>query len=434
MLKNCIFVILHQTETNPMSFLLQSPNNQESKPPTRRSIGRYITLGISLLMIGFLVYTFSEIVAYVIVSWVLSLLGKPIVHFFQRYLRLERFNWGINVSALLTIICFFIIFIGVLLLFIPLVVQEARALANVDYTALGESLKQPIAQFNQWLSEMGVQTDNRPPEEILRDTIAKAFTWGSVGAIFGSSVTAIANIIVGIFSTIFITFFFLRDQDLFLNVLTSLVPERYDDQVRNALDDSTILLTRYFGGLVLQVTCITVYVSIFLSILGIKNAILIGFFAGIMNLIPYLGPTFGGGLGVLISVSANLDADFSTVLLPMILKVLGVFVTVQWLDNYFLSPTIFSKSVMAHPLEIFIIVLVGAQINGILGMVLAIPAYTVLRVIAREFLSRFRFVQKLTERMEEEMIQADEERAEAREEAKLEAMEHKGEEKVDGEK
>lgn len=401
-----------------MSLVIQQPNLQSPKP-TRRTVGRYIVLGVSLLIIGFLIYTFSQIVAYIIVSWVLSMLGRPIMHFFQRYLRLEKLSWGINVSALLTILCFFIIIAGVFLLFVPLVVEQGRALASIDYNAVGESLKGSIEQFNTWLSKLGIQTDSRPPQEIVQDTLGRVFTWGSVGAIFGTSLSAIAGIIVAIFSIVFITFFFLREPNLFLNVLTSLVPESYDERVRNALEDSSTLLTRYFGGLLLQVTCITVYVSIFLSILGIENAILIGFFAGIMNLIPYLGPAFGGGLGILISVSSNLDADFMTVLLPMILKLLAVFVTVQWFDNYFLSPTIFSKSVMAHPLEIFIIVLVGAQINGILGMVLAIPAYTVFKVVAREFLSRFRFVQKLTEQMDHEMQESDEKRAE-------EALEVKG--------
>ncbi len=406
-----------------MSLILPYSNVQPTPPPTpasrRRAIGRYVALGVSVLVIGFLMYTFSQIVVYIIVSWVLSMLGRPIVRFFQRYLRLEKLSWGINVSALLTILVFFIVIAGLLLMFVPLVVQQARALATIDYNAVGESLNNYIAQFNTWLSSLGFETDSRPPQEILRDTLAKVFTLGSVGAIFGTSLSAIANLIVAIFSIVFITFFFLRDQNLFLNVLTSLVPESYDERVRNALEDSSTLLTRYFGGLVLQITCITVYVSILLSILGIKNAILIGFFAGIMNLIPYLGPAFGGGLGILISVSSNLDADFSTVLLPMILKLLAVFVTVQWFDNYFLSPTIFSKSVMAHPLEIFIIVLVGAQINGVVGMVLAIPAYTVCKVVAREFLSRFRFVKKLTEQMDVEMQDSDEKRAE-------EALEVKG--------
>ena len=83
-------------------------------------------------------------------------------------------------------------------------------------------------------------------------------------------------------------------------------------------------------------------------------------------------------------------------MLPMLSKVVIVFGAMQLLDNFILQPWIFSNSVLAHPLEIFIVILMGAQINGIIGMVLAIPVYTVLRVIARAFLSEFKLVQKIT--------------------------------------
>jgi predicted PurR-regulated permease PerM len=129
--------------------------------------------------------------------------------------------------------------------------------------------------------------------------------------------------------------------------------------------------------------------------------VLIGFFAALMNVIPYLGPLFGGALGIFLTFSSNLELDFYTEMLPLLLKVLGVFITSQWLDNYFLSPTIFSKSVLAHPLEIFLIVLMGANVAGLTGMILAIPVYTIFRIFAKEFLNQFKLVQKLTERMKE---------------------------------
>ncbi|MBK7872406.1 MAG: AI-2E family transporter [Saprospiraceae bacterium] len=193
----------------------------------------------------------------------------------------------------------------------------------------------------------------------------------------------------------------MREPGLFFNFMVALVPAKHEQQIRDVLNDISTMLTRYFGGVALQIFLIAVYVSIFLSILGVKNAILIGFFAALMNLIPYLGPALGGGIGILISVSANLDADFTTVILPMMIKVLVVFWTVQMLDNYFLTPYIFSSTVLAHPLEIFITILVGAKIGGVVGMVLAIPAYTVLRVVAREFLSRFKIVKRITGRLDE---------------------------------
>ena len=97
-----------------------------------------------------------------------------------------------------------------------------------------------------------------------------------------------------------------------------------------------------------------------------------------------------------ISSTIEMSPDFYTETLPLILKVVGVFLTMQMLDNFLLQPFIFSNSVKAHPLEIFIIILVGAKLGGITGMILAIPAYTVIRVIAKIFLSEFRIVQQIT--------------------------------------
>ena len=135
--------------------------------------------------------------------------------------------------------------------------------------------------------------------------------------------------------------------------------------------------------------------------MNIQNALLIAFFAAVINVIPYIGPTIGAVFGIFIAVSSNLDAEFTTVIVPMVTKVVIVFALMQMLDNFILQPFIFSNSVMAHPLEIFIIILLGAKLGSILGMVLAIPVYTILRVIGSVFLSEFKVVQKLTERMDE---------------------------------
>ena len=166
----------------------------------------------------------------------------------------------------------------------------------------------------------------------------------------------------------------------------------------HAVDDASKLLRRYFVGVSAQVSIISVFMWILLSIIGIKNAILIAFFAALINVIPYVGPIIGAAFGVFITISSNLDLglDFYTEMLPLILKVIGAFAAMQMLDNFVLQPFIFSNSVLAHPLEIFIVILVGAKLSGILGMILAIPVYTVIRVIARAFLSEFKIVQKLT--------------------------------------
>lgn len=366
-----------------------------------KNVSRYITIAVSLLIAGFLIYTFSDIVMWFVIAWILSMLGQPLMRFFQKYLRIGKFSVGKTGSALLTLLCLFIVILGVVSLFIPLVVQEAEALAKIDYEGMGKSLEGPVNQAKEWLAKRGITVDERSPEQMVRDTLVNVLNLGNITDFFGSSIAAVSNLLIAFFAIIFITFFFLQEQGMFVNFVSSLVPAQYEKQTCEVIEDISKMLTRYFGGVALQIFLIAVYVSILLSILGIKNAVLIGFFAALMNLIPYLGPTLGGALGVFIAVSTNLDADFYTVLLPITIKVVLVFWTVQLIDNYFLTPYIFSTTVKAHPLEIFIIIIMAAKIGGVMGMVLAIPAYTVIRVIAREFLSRFKIVQQFTKQLDE---------------------------------
>jgi len=183
-------------------------------------------------------------------------------------------------------------------------------------------------------------------------------------------------------------------------MITSVLPNRYETQTFTAIDQSSKMLIRYFVGVVVQIIIITIFVSLALSILGVKNALLIGFFAALMNIIPYIGPILGASFAVLITLSSNLALPFYDEMLPLLFKVMGVFGVMQLLDNFILQPNIFSKSVKAHPLEIFIVVLMGAKIGGILGMVVAIPIYTVLRVLGKVFFSEFKIVKSITRSMD----------------------------------
>jgi predicted PurR-regulated permease PerM len=139
-----------------------------------------------------------------------------------------------------------------------------------------------------------------------------------------------------------------------------------------------------------------------LWIFGVKNALLIGFFGGIMNIIPYIGPIIGSVIGLLLGVTSTLAAGSYNELLPVTLKLIGVFLVVNFIDNNILVPVIYSKSVKSHPLEIFLVIIIGGGIAGLLGMLLAVPVYTLLRVIAKEFFQQFRVVKKLTETIDKD--------------------------------
>ena len=143
-------------------------------------------------------------------------------------------------------------------------------------------------------------------------------------------------------------------------------------------------------------------VGVSLWILGVQNALLIGLFAGLVNVVPYVGPLLGASFGLLVAFTASIHMNMDVDLVTLAVKVLSVFVVAQQIDGFVIQPMVLGSSVKAHPLEIFIVVLAAGTIGGVLGMVLAIPSYTILRVIAREFLSEFKVVDSLTRDLADE--------------------------------
>ncbi len=408
-----------------------------------------------VLILGVLAY-FSDIVMYIILAWVVSMIGAPLMGFLKKYL-------GKTPSALITLFTFVIFFLALIWVFIPPLVNQTRNLAGIDYNKLINSLEEPINDWNQWLIDKGLlpqdtiiptsldldpiveEPMNNYIERIELDTLLRGSKDSSslknialvihikddrnqdiaeeepsdiqeddhffdrlkkniysflnpakIPKIFGSIVGFFGNFAIAMMSILFISFFFLKEQGLFIRMLSAIVPDDYEYRTIHAVDESSKLLIRYFIGIVFQITIITLFVSLILSLLGIKNALLIGFFAALMNVIPYLGPILGASFGIIITISSNIGVPFYDDMLPMIVKLIMLFVAMQLFDNFIVQPTIFGKSVKAHPLEIFIIVLVGAKLGGVIGMVLAIPIYTVIRVLAKVFLSEFKIVQKIT--------------------------------------
>jgi len=422
---------------------------------------RYFLALIPLAFVGLLMYSFSDIVTYVLISWVISMIGAPVVVFLRKYL-------GKGLAAGITLLGFVLILVVLASIFIPPISKQARQLAGIDYTALIKSLEEPIGVWEKWATDKGFiapieekdlvllkQDDNKfihseivdidslfaskyiadstvrnenitllikidgseLQNETINELVEERLTFfeqaktnlyeflnpSIIPQLFKSVVGTLGSFLIGLMSVLFISFFFLKEQGLFNTILSGVVPDKHEKKVFLAVSESSTMLIRYFIGVLVQVTTITIFVTIALSILGVKNALLIGFFAALMNIIPYLGPIIGAAFATVITISSNLEMPFypvdgedQQVLMYLLIKVFIVFGIMQILDNFILQPNIFSKSVKAHPLEIFIVVLAGANLGGVVGMVLAIPAYTVVRVIAKVFLSEFKVVQSLT--------------------------------------
>ena len=337
-----------------------------------------------------LVFYLKTIVVYLLVSLVLALIGRPIMKLLSR-IEIKKRNLPNALKSVITLLVLLTFFTGFFALFTPLVMEEARIISNINFEAVSLELDEPINDLENWLKDKHLLDE----KSSIDNEIVQLFSLTDVKSIFNSAIGILGNSLIAIFSILF-TFFFLKEKKLYSDFLLALTPESKTIQILNVLKNTKRLLSRYFIGIILQIIIITIIVSTGLSILGIKNAILIGFLAGIINVIPYIGPLIGAIIGVIIGISTNLDLDFYTQVIPLSLKICIVFAIMQLIDNFVLQPLIFSNSVKAHPLEIFIIVFSAGTLWGVLGMIIAIPFYTLFRVIAKEFLSEFKLVQELT--------------------------------------
>jgi predicted PurR-regulated permease PerM len=177
-----------------------------------------------------------------------------------------------------------------------------------------------------------------------------------------------------------------------------LVPVDYENEVTHAMLSIKKLLMRYFLAIILDMLVIFVLTTIGMTILGLgfQHALVLGLVGGIFNIIPYVGPIISIIFGMLIGILTHADANFYTEIMPLLGWMLLVYVIINILDATLVQPFIFSNSVKAHPLEVFLVILTAGTLAGVPGMILAIPSYTVIRVIAKEFFHNFKFVKKLT--------------------------------------
>jgi predicted PurR-regulated permease PerM len=353
------------------------------------------------LVLALLVWYFGQVVTYLLIAWVCSLLGQPIMRLFMDHIKIGRYRIGASWAALFTIFSFYGIFIGLLFLFVPTLVQQANNFAQIDYDALGNKLQAPFSIVDQEVHRLGILMPGESLSSKLQEAFFSWFKPSFVSDMLGTAFSTVGNVVVGIASVSFILYFFLEEKGLFARIVHALVPNHYEPKVLLAMEESSEALTAYFKGLLLQLAAFSLMTTVALWLFGIPNALLIGVAGGMLNVIPYVGPIIGLVLGWFITLSSGLMLEIDQLGWQLV-KVAVAFLGVQVIDNLFLSTIIFSKSVKAHPLEIFVVTLMAAEVGGVVGMVVGIPVYTVSRVVARIFFSQLKVVQRLTEHLEEE--------------------------------
>jgi len=358
-----------------------------------------IILGVAFLLV--VLWFLKSIVAYILIAAVLSIIGHPMVDFLNK-IKIGKFRIPAALSAALSLASLWLVVISFFRIFIPIVFSQAKAISEVNPQKLAQNLEEPLNYFESILTKLNIQQISN--ESIHNTIVAKiltVFNISDLSNIFGSAVGILGNLLVAFFAVSFISFFFLKEKKLFLKIILIFVPVKHFDNVINVLDSIKKLLTRYFIGICIDALLVIAMITIGLTIVGLdlQQALVIGLFMGMLNVIPYVGPIIGMSFGFLVVIITQFDMNFYNELLPLLGYMFIVFIVIQIIDGTAIQPFIFSNSVKAHPLEIFILIMIAGTLAGILGMILAIPTYTILRVVAKEFLYRFQIVKRMTNKI-----------------------------------
>jgi len=353
---------------------------------------------IGIAIIVFCVWYFRSLVAYILIAAAISIIGHPILNLLDK-IKIANRKLPKSLSAAITLIVLWFFLIAFFRIFIPLVISETNVLSSIDVYTLYHRLEQPLEKIFTFFQNTGFFEGHSTFEDYLTAKLFSVINTSYLTNIVSYLTSILGNLIIAFFAISFITFFFLKDSSLFSNGILLLFPDKRSKEVTHILESIRQLLPRYIIGIILEVLMVMLLITLGLWLIGIEfqHAVICGLVSGILNVIPYVGPWIGALFSIIIGIATNTHLNFQTELMPLIGFMVLVFAIVQTIDNVLFQPLIYSSSVNAHPLEIFLVIMMAGSLAGIGGMILAIPSYTVLRVIAKEFLSNFKIIQKITE-------------------------------------
>ena len=369
------------------------------------TLARYMMYTAVAVVILAICWFFRDVIVYMLAAGLVSLIGRPIMTFFNR-LKIKGKGLPSWIYAILTLIIVIGLFLAVLATIIPIIAGIAKDISMVNVEHAASSISIPLKEINDFLITRfpSLGSDFRIETAILNEVKHLNFINVSLfSSIINSVASFIASFGVGIFSVMFIAFFFLKDEKLFANIIGALVPDKHEANAREAYKDIEHLLSRYFIGLIVEIfgiALIDFLGLVFIVRLGFNASIGIAFICGVLNIIPYVGPFIGGVIGTVLAVvmkyCCNMPVGLDVNFWVFIIIIVAIFWFAQIIDGLIYQPVIYSNSIKANALEIFIVLLMAGYMGGILGMLVAIPCYTVIRVIAARFFQNVKFIRKLT--------------------------------------
>lgn len=344
-----------------------------------------IALLIGIGIIIFLCWFFSDIVLYIFIAFLLSLLGSPLVKLLTS-IRIGKWQFPSSLAAAITLV----IIIGIIgLLFymlIPALVNEIKFLTTLDLSSVGESIQDWLNQFDKPLRRYGILQRRQHVTDLMNEEFTAFVKRISMSSVVSSTASLIGSLFVALFSILFMTFFSLKDHHIFFKMIRSWLPNSYQNNFDNILDATGKQFSSYFRGVMMEMFIVGFLEFLICFILGVPNALIIGTVGGLLNIIPYVGTLIAVVVSIIVGITSLLPASPEIAIVwGTVIRIIAAFGVAKMVDDFVLQPFIYGRQTHSHPLEIFIVILMAGYIGGVFAMIFAVPAYTLLRIIVNEF-------------------------------------------------
>lgn len=348
------------------------------------------TISIFILLTCFLLGAcyFTNVLVYVFLAMILSIIGSPLMRLLDK-ISIKQRKIPQSVAAMITLIVLVGAIGAILFSVIPLISNEFQILASIDPALFQTEIDSWLAKVTDILQNWGLLIDTT-----LSDLIASSYT-SFIEELkivnFASNLFSfVGKIFIGVFSVLFLSFFALKDRRIFFKVVRKYIPISFRENYDHILYNTKSQLVRYFSGVFVEMIVVGLAEGLLCYLLGVPNPALIGLIGGALNIIPYAGPAIATVVSVIISITGMLPLGTETVDLTIVaVKVVSAILFVKIIDDFVIQPVLYGKRVNAHPIEIFIVILVAGYVGGIFAMILAVPAYSFVRIIVKEFFGEY---------------------------------------------
>ena len=332
-----------------------------------------ILLGIAIYLYTEISYIFTpintivnSIITPIIVAYVFYYMLNPLVNFFSK--KISRFSASL-LAILVGVITILVVIIGV----VPIIVEQTQNLI----TALPRYIEIVKGYLEEYSDNAYVQVvveyvnTNLNVSKISERLISIAT---SVAQGVVSSISSTASVLV---TMPFVLFFLLKDASQFNKFVISLLPKKFEKPVAETIDEIDDKVGSYIQGQMLVSLCIGVMLFIGYNVIGLHYAFSLATIAAFLSIVPYLGPAIAITPAMLVAASTSW---------VMVVKMLVVWGIVQFLEGNIISPNIMGRSMNMHPLTVIFVILIGVNISGVVGAVLGIPVYSILKVLISKLL------------------------------------------------